>query len=106
MLIFATTTERSTLTQLDLFNRFDAEIPVPNVNSQQELATILTKTGAFGERDAARAIEEIQYSTGSTDIGVGIKKVLTGIETAKQDEDMPGRFARVVSTAIQAQRVV
>ncbi|KAI2474494.1 Vesicle-fusing ATPase [Pyrenophora tritici-repentis] len=30
-LIFATTTERSVLTQLDLFARFDAEIAVPNV---------------------------------------------------------------------------
>jgi vesicle-fusing ATPase len=33
---------------------------------------------------------------------VGIKKLLTGIETAKQDQDVPGRFARVISRAIAA----
>lgn len=49
-----------------------------------------------------RAISEIQDTVGSAEIRVGIKKVLTAIETAKQDEDMPGRFARVMSQAIAA----
>jgi vesicle-fusing ATPase len=102
LLIFATTTERSVLTQLDLFSRFDAEIAVPNVNSQQELGHILQESGAFDNID--RAIREIQESTGSQEIGVGIKKILTGIETAKQDQDVPGRFARVMSRAIAANR--
>lgn len=104
MLIFATTTERSVLTQLDLFSRFDAEIAVPNVNTQAELAHILRESGAFSDRDQHRAISEIQEITGSTEVGVGIKKILTGIETAKQDQDVPGRFARVMSRAIAANR--
>ena len=103
-MIFATTTERSVLTQLDLFSRFDAEIAVPNVNTQPELAYILRESGAFSDRDQERAISEIQEITGSTEIGVGIKKILTGIETAKQDQDVPGRFARVMSRAIAANR--
>jgi vesicle-fusing ATPase len=90
------------LTQLDLFSRFDAEIAVPNVNTQPELAHILRESGAFS--DQQRAIGEIQEITGSTEIGVGIKKILTGIETAKQDQDVPGRFARVMSRAIAANR--
>ncbi|KAJ4355000.1 transport between ER and Golgi ATPase protein [Ascochyta clinopodiicola] len=105
LLIFATTTERSVLTQLDLFSRFDAEIAVPNVNTQAELAHVLQESGAFSDRDQQRAISEIQEITGSTEIGVGIKKILTGIETAKQDQDVPGRFARVMSRAIAANRV-
>ncbi|OAL52043.1 AAA-domain-containing protein [Pyrenochaeta sp. DS3sAY3a] len=104
LLIFATTTERSVLTQLDLFSRFDAEIAVPNVNTQAELAHILRESGAFSDRDQHRAISEIQEITGSTEVGVGIKKILTGIETAKQDQDVPGRFARVMSRAIAANR--
>lgn len=104
LLIFATTTERSVLTQLDLFSRFDAEIAVPNVNNQNELAHVLQESGAFSDRDQQRAISEIQEITGSTEIGVGIKKILTGIETAKQDQDVPGRFARVMSRAIAANR--
>ena len=104
LLIFATTTERSVLTQLDLFNRFDAEIAVPNVNTQRELAHVLNQSGAFSERDQQRAIGEIQEITSSAEIGVGIKKILTAIETAKQDQDVPGRFARVMSSAIAANR--
>lgn len=101
-MVFATTTERSVLTQLDLFSRFDAEIAVPNVNTQAELAHILTESGAFSVSDQQRAIGEIQEITGRKEIGVGIKKILTGIETAKQDQDVPGRFARVMSRAIAA----
>ena len=103
-MIFATTTERSVLTQLDLFSRFDAEIAVPNINTQAELAHILQHSQAFSDRELQQAIGEIQEITGSAEVGVGIKKILTGIETAKQDQDMPGRFARVMSRAIAANR--
>ena len=92
------------LTQLDLFSRFDADIAVPNVNTQSELAQVLQQSGAFSEQDQRRAIGEIQEITGSTDVGVGIKKILTAIETAKEDQDVPGRFARVMSSAISANR--
>lgn len=77
---------------------------MPNVNTQAELAHVLQASGAFSDRDQQRSISEIQEITGSTEIGVGIKKILTGIETAKQDQDVPGRFARVMSRAITANR--
>ncbi|KAF1984364.1 vesicle-fusing ATPase [Aulographum hederae CBS 113979] len=103
LLIFATTTQRDVLQQLELYSRFNADIPVLNVNTQNELAQVLRKTGTFSDDDMQRAIGEIQQITGSTDVGVGIKKILTAIETAKQDEnDMPGRFARVMSQAIES----
>ncbi|KAF2147472.1 uncharacterized protein K452DRAFT_7958 [Aplosporella prunicola CBS 121167] len=104
LLILATTTERSVLQQLDLFHRFDAEIAVPNVNKQDELAHILQESGAFaGPEQVHTALDEIAATTGSADIGVGIKKILTGIETAKQDpQDMAGRFASVMAQAIAA----
>ena len=92
------------LQQLDLFHRFDAEIAVPNVNKQDELAHILQESGAFaGPEQVHTALDEIAATTGSADIGVGIKKILTGIETAKQDpQDMAGRFASVMAQAIAA----
>ncbi|CAN9346808.1 unnamed protein product [Alternaria alternata] len=70
----------------------------------KELANVLQESGAFSDSDQQRAISEIQEMTGNTEIGVGIKKILTGIETAKQDQDVPGRFARVMSRAIAANR--
>ena len=91
------------LTQLDLFSRFDAEIAVPNINTAGELENVLVSSPAFSEsRDRKQALKEIMEITGSEEIGVGIKKILTGIETAQQDQDMPGRFARVIAQAITA----
>lgn len=99
-------TERSVLNQLDLFSRFDAEIAVPNVNTQAELAHILQDSGVFSELDQQRAIGEIQNITDSAEVGVGIKKILTAIKTATEDKDVPGRFAKVMSQAIAANRKI
>ena len=88
------------LTQLDLFNSFDADIAVPNVNTYDELSHILKESGAFSNADRQRALREMQERTQSEAVGVGIKKILLGIETARQDEDMPGRFAGVMARAV------
>ena len=101
LLILATTTERSILKQLDVFNSFNSDIPVPTVNTYEELAYILTETGAFSPEDMERALQGIRDLTQSEEIGVGIKKVLLGIETAKQDTDMAGRFAGVIARAME-----
>lgn len=104
LLILATTATRSVLQQLDLFHRFNAEIAVPNVNTQAELAHVLQHSGAFLEPDLGRAIGEIQEITGGTEIGVGIKTILTAVETAEQDQDPAGRFARVLSKDMAANK--
>jgi vesicle-fusing ATPase len=101
LLILATTTQRSVLQQLDIFNSFDSDIPVPNVKNHEELKFILEKNGAFSPQDIGRALREIRDMTGSEELGVGVKKILSGIETAKQDhEDMSGRFAAVIARAV------
>ena len=92
------------LNQLDLYRRFDAEIAVPNINTQAELAHLLQYSGVFSESNQQRTIADIQEITGSKDVGVGIKKVLTAIKTAEEDQDVPGRFARIMSQAIAAKR--
>ena len=98
LLILATTTERAVLQQLDLFSNFDSDIAVPNVGSHSELGHILQQSGAFDDPD--RAISELRDLTRSEAVGVGIKKILLGIETAKQDRDRAGRFARVIARAV------
>lgn len=102
LLVLATTTERTVLQQLDIFSRFDADIAVPTINTQNELAAVLRQSGSFSDDDIQRTIGEIQQNTGATSIGVGIKKILTGIETASNDPDLAGRFASVVSAQINA----
>lgn len=97
LLILATTGERSVLQQLDLFTAFDSDIAVPNVGSFQELFNIMHESGVFQSPD--RAIAELKELSRGDNVGVGIKKILLGIETAKQDRDMESRFANVVARA-------
>jgi vesicle-fusing ATPase len=100
LLILATTNERSVLQQLDIFNSFNSDIPVPNVNSYDELAYVMQESGAFSGDDIQRSLEEIRDITRSEEVGVGIKRILLGIETAKQDADMASRFSGVISRAV------
>lgn len=97
LLVLGTTGERSVLHQLGLFTSFNSDIAVPNVNTHQELAYILEQSGEF--RDPGRAIQELRQLNGGDNVGVGIKNILLGIETAKQDQDREGEFANIISAA-------
>jgi len=98
LLVLATTGERSVLQQLDLFTVFDSDIAVPNVSGYDELKHIVEQSDVFRTPD--RAIAELRDVTGSESVGVGVKKILLGIETAKQDPDREGRFASVIGRAV------
>lgn len=98
LLVLVTTSERSVLQQLDLFTAFDSDIAISNVNYSHELSYILKQSGVFQEPD--RAIRKLEEMTGSENVKVGIKKVLLGIETAKQDLDREERFAHVMARAV------
>lgn len=61
-----------------------------------ELAVIMKESSVFAETDIQRAISEIRDTTGSDSINVGVNNILTAIQTAKQDQDVTGRFAEIV----------
>lgn len=98
LLILATTSERTVLQQLQL--NFKAQIAVPNVRTQQELAHIMQETGVFEGNDVQRVVGEIEQETGGKEIGVGVSQILLGIQTAMQDKDRAGRFVEVMCEAI------
>ncbi|KAK6331507.1 transport between ER and Golgi ATPase protein [Orbilia blumenaviensis] len=100
LLILATTTSRSVLSQLDMLNTFDGELGIPNVGTHDELAHILQELKTFDQREVQSAIREIGDITQSRKLGVGIKKIILAVETALQDEDRAGRFASVLSRAV------
>ncbi|KAJ5093071.1 hypothetical protein N7456_008932 [Penicillium angulare] len=104
LLILATTTERALMKQLDIYNSFNSDIMVPNVQSFGELRHVMEQSGAFDAQEIARALEDIGGLADDGRVSVGIKKVLLGIETAKQDEDKVGRFVRVINRAIQEEQ--
>ena len=96
LLILATTGEKMAMEQLNLFDTFNADIAVPTVGTYDELAHIMEDSGAFGNQ-VQRALHELQESTRSDHVRVGIKDILLGIQEAEQDHDMAGRFASIMA---------
>jgi vesicle-fusing ATPase len=60
LLIFGTTSEKTVLQQLQL--DFQAQIAVPNVNSQDQLAKIMQHSGIFSDSEIRGAIADISPS--------------------------------------------
>ncbi|KAF3491200.1 vesicle-fusing ATPase [Arthroderma uncinatum] len=85
LLVLATSTERSILKQLDVFTSFNSDIPIPNINTYEELAYILQQEQTLSPEEIKSALSRIRELTQSEKIGVGVKKVLLGVGTAKQD---------------------
>lgn len=104
LLVLATTTERALMKQLDVYNSFNSDIMVPNVRSFGELRYVMEQSGAFDAQEIARALEGVGGLADDGRLSVGIKKILLGIETAKQDVDKVGRFIRVVNRAIEEEQ--
>lgn len=101
LLILATTNERGTLHQLGMFSNFNNDVSVPTVKTYDELKLVMEQTKEFNVRDIRDALSEIrEVSNGAEEIGVGIKKILLAVETAKQDVDMASRFANVIARSI------
>lgn len=105
LLVLATTTQRAVLKNLDVYNSFNADIMVSNVNTYNELRYVMEQSEAFDAQEITQALEEIGGIIDDGKIGVGVKKVLLGIETAKQDVDKVGRFVRVINRAIEEERI-
>ena len=94
LLILATSSLRSILADLGLSETFDSEIYVPPITSITSLDRILHEVELFpneGQRqDAIRMLAEAGFSTrgdGSSRLQIGIKKLLSIIEMARQEPD-------------------
>lgn len=98
LLLIATTSERTVMQQLQL--TFNEQLAVPNVRSQEELAHIMQESGAFDSSGIQRAVGEIEQTTGSREIGVGVQQILLKIQTAMGSEDRVGRFVEGMCDAV------
>lgn len=102
LLILATTTSRAVLKQLDMYNSFNSDIKVPSVTNRNELRFLLEQSEAFDDGEIEQVLEGIGSITAPDEVvSVGVKKVLLGIETAKQDPDRVGRIIRSINRAIE-----
>lgn len=67
LLILATTTERTVLQQLDMFQHFNNDVSVPTLQSYQELRLVMAESRAFEDGVIDAAISEIRDVTQSSD---------------------------------------
>lgn len=100
LLIIGTTSERTVLRQMDIINSFDAEIPVPTVPNLRDLGEILGSVNAFDDKTRHSVLQELQSITNSTEVKVGIKKILSILETSRQDEDVARRFVDLMANSV------
>ena len=85
---------------MDVINAFDAEIPVPTVPDLKDLSEILKSVNAFDDQTRNDVINELETMTQSQDVKVGIKKILSILETSRQDEDVRRRFVDLMANSI------
>ena len=85
---------------MDVLNSFDAEIPVPTVPNLKDLSDILKSVNAFDDQTRLSVINELETMTQSQDVKVGIKKILSILETSRQDEDVGRRFVDLMANSI------
>lgn len=102
LLIIGTTSNRTVTQQLEL--AFNEEIPVPNLQNQQELAHVMSQSGEFDQQEIQRVLAEIGETTGTQSVGVGIRRILLGIQTAMQAQDKGARFAELMCRYINDTR--
>ncbi|KAF1356135.1 vesicle-fusing ATPase [Delphinella strobiligena] len=95
LLIIVTTSSRSVLQQLEL--NFNAKIAVPSVQTVSQLGTIMKESGIFSGAEASASLAQMQSTLSGDTLNVGVKDVLTAMQTAKQDQDVAARFVDMMT---------
>lgn len=99
LLILATTSDKNMLTQMDLTDIFDSDIEVHPVNSLASIMAVVQSVDFYAPQDEGyRKIQsQLQQAGFGSDgkVNIGIKRLLSLIEMARQDEVDPGAFTEL-----------
>jgi vesicle-fusing ATPase len=90
------------LTDMEMVDAFDAEIRVPAISNLQSVATILKEVQLFSNEQQLRHSLSLLEQAGFAAEGrlnIGVKKLLTMAEMARQD---PDPAEKLVGSLIQA----
>lgn len=67
--------------QLEVPQKFNRQLPVPNIQDHSELAMLLREMGLFeNESDIAEVVNELRSDTGTDQVGVGVRLVREAIK--------------------------
>lgn len=86
LLIMTTTSAYSVLQQMDMLSCFDSELAVPNITNLDEFNNVMMKVNFSDDAGRVKILNDLAQVKGGA-LNVGIKKVLTNIETARFDAD-------------------
>ncbi|GJE84530.1 vesicular-fusion protein SEC18 [Phanerochaete sordida] len=94
LLVIATTSLRPVLTDLGLSESFDSEIRVPPVSSLRSLEAVLDEVDLVkNPRERQQTMQMLQqagFGSDETGLNIGIKKLLSMIEMARQEPENVG----------------
>lgn len=84
LIVLCTSCQRHILESLDLLKCFNQEIYVPNVSSLQDLIHVFENVDFLSNTEERQQVtKRIESETGSSVLGIGIKKVLFNIEASR-----------------------
>jgi vesicle-fusing ATPase len=91
-LILATTSHRSILTEMDVLSAFDTDIPISPITTLEGIDHCLREVGLFSStaehKKAMQMLEDAKFGEdGRMELMVGVKKLLSMAEMARQDPD-------------------
>jgi vesicle-fusing ATPase len=109
LLVIATTSLRPLLTELGLSDVFDSELRVPPISNLSSLERVLREVQLFSSEDELRqtmrmladagfAVDLDEEEDAALHLQVGIKKLLSIVEMARQEPERAGE--RLVSAII------
>lgn len=78
------------LTEMEVAETFDTDIPVPSITSLDQVSHILKEVKLFSsEQDLRRALNMLEQAGLGNEgkLSVGVKKLLSMAEMARQDPD-------------------
>ncbi|KAG4302358.1 hypothetical protein PCANB_001375 [Pneumocystis canis] len=100
LLIIATSSEKTVLSQMDFLPSFDADLPIPNVSHLHELNIILKNLQFLSDTERDLTLKSINEIHHSQEINIGIARIISIVETARQDEEYKERFIELMIKAI------
>ncbi|KAI9322166.1 P-loop containing nucleoside triphosphate hydrolase protein [Dichotomocladium elegans] len=96
MLILGTTTEHRALDDLDLSDKFDSEILVPNISSLEALEIVVHKLDLFSASEQKRAMSMLKEANFDKTLDIGISRLMMVAEMARQDADKVDKFVKTL----------
>ncbi|WRT63317.1 uncharacterized protein IL334_000222 [Kwoniella shivajii] len=98
LLILATTSNRSILSDMDVLSAFDTDIPISPITTLEGVDHCLREVGLFNNsNELARSMKMLKDARlgqeGRADLSIGVKKLLTLAEMARQDPDPASKLA-------------